>query len=125
MSGERAGRDRLAAERHGRRAETWAALLLRFKGYRILDRRFRCPRGEVDLVAMRGRTIVFVEVKARDTIDDAAHAVNDRQRGRIEGAASVFLQQHPETAKLDVRFDAILVSPGRMPRHLPDAWRPA
>ena len=62
---------RRRAERGGRRAEALAALWLRLKGWTILARRVRTPVGEVDLIARRGRTIAFVEVKARASAADA------------------------------------------------------
>ena len=56
---------RLAAERQGRRGEMLAAWLLRAKLYRIVARRFKTPVGEIDLIAARFGTTVFVEVKTR------------------------------------------------------------
>jgi putative endonuclease len=100
-----------------------AAFLLRFKGYRILARRFRGLRGEVDLIARRGGLLVFVEVKRRGTLDDAATSVTDRQRARIIGAAEEFLARHPGLGTSGVRFDAVLVAGRRWPRHIVDAWR--
>jgi len=92
------------------------------KGYRIAARRWRSPVGEIDIVARRGRLLIFVEVKARDRLDDAAEAVTDRQRRRIAAAAEVWLASHPDDAQCDMRFDAILVSPRRWPRHIPAAF---
>jgi len=116
-------RRRLAYGR-GRRAETIAAWWLRLKGYRILAHGFRVPVGEIDLVARRGRTLALVEVKARADLQTAQGAIGPRQRRRIERAAASFLQRHPTLARCDVRFDVVLLAPGRRPRHLPDAWRP-
>jgi Holliday junction resolvase-like predicted endonuclease len=65
---------RIRAYRHGLFAETIAALLLRTKGHRILARRYKTPVGEIDLVALKGRRLAFVEVKQRRTIDDAGPA---------------------------------------------------
>ncbi|MGE5539798.1 MAG: YraN family protein [Gemmatimonas sp.] len=115
---------RRADERAGRAAETVAALLLRLKGYRIVARRFRGLRGEVDLIARRGRLVVFVEVKRRPTYDDAALSITTRQRERIAAAAEEYLASHPRLASSAVRFDAVLVPSGRLPRHVRDAWRP-
>ena len=67
--------NREAAEKRGRGAETLACWFLRLRGWRILARRARVPGGEVDIVARRGRTLAFVEVKARERLDDAAEAV--------------------------------------------------
>jgi putative endonuclease len=115
---------RRTAERRGRRAERLAAFSLRLVGWRILARRWRSKAGEIDLVARRGRLIAFIEVKARSEIGDALEAVSARQRARIVRAASSFLAQHPKFANLDARFDVVAVTPGRWPRHIPDAWRP-
>jgi putative endonuclease len=115
------GREAHAA---GLRAEALAALLLRLKGYRILARRMKTKLGEIDLVARRGRILVFVEVKARRDLDGAAEALMAEQRGRLARAASLFVAARPALAALDMRFDLILVAPRRWPRHLADAWRP-
>lgn len=115
---------RRAAERRGRGAEAAAAWLLRLKGYRILARDVRTPVGEVDLIARRGRVLALIEVKARTTRAQAAAAISPRQRQRIARAAEAFLARRPDLAGLDVRFDALLLVPGRWPRHVVDAWRP-
>jgi len=88
------------------------------KGYRILAKRFKTPYGEIDLVARRRNLIAFVEVKARASLDDAAYAVTPRQQKRIIDAAQAWLMTHPEHADFDLRFDAMLIAPRRLPRHL-------
>jgi putative endonuclease len=113
---------RKAAFKLGVSAEGRAALLLAAKGYREVARRWRSPVGEVDLVVRRGRTLVFVEVKARPRIDDAAWSVLTRQKRRIVAAAEAWLAAHPEHAGYDIRFDAVLVAPGRLPQHLVAAF---
>jgi putative endonuclease len=113
-----------AEERAGRTAETVAGILLRFKGYRVLGRRFRGLRGEIDLIARRGSILIFVEVKRRPDVAIAAESVSPRQRTRIIAAAEEFIAARPHLAGLGIRFDAVLVMPGKMPRHLIDAWRP-
>ncbi|MBN8960426.1 MAG: YraN family protein [Rhizobiales bacterium] len=113
---------RVLAFRVGLSAESRAAAYLIAKGYRILARRFRTPFGEIDIVAKRRNLLAFVEVKARPTLDDAAYAVTPRQQKRIIDAASAWLMAHPEHANFDVRFDAILVVPRALPRHLPGAF---
>jgi len=113
-----AGEARRAAESRGRRAETLAAWFLRLKGYRILARRFRTPAGEIDLIARRGRTIVFVEVKQRGDDASAIAAVTAETRRRIARAAAVWVSRHPLAAAFDQRFDVIVALPGRLPRHL-------
>jgi len=113
---------RRVAFRFGLSAESRAAALLIAKGYRILARRFRTPLGEIDIVARRRGVLVFVEVKARDSFDTAAEAIGKRQQSRIIAAAQLWLAGHPEDAMRDMRFDVVLVVPGRVPRHLPAAF---
>ena len=112
----------MAAFRVGLSAESRAAAFLIAKGYRILARRFRTPVGEIDIVAGRRNTLVFVEVKARHTLDDAAEAVSGRNKQRIVAAAEFWLSQHPDDVMKDMRFDAVLVAPGKLPRHIPAAF---
>lgn len=110
-------------EQGGRRAETLAALWLQMKGYRILDRRARTPQGEIDLVAMRGRILAFVEVKARAELDAAHIAVTPQLRARIEQAARTWCSRRRGMGQKTWRFDIIAMAPGRWPRHVRDAWR--
>jgi len=114
--------ERVAAFRTGLSAESRAAAVLIAKGYRILSRRWRSPAGEIDIVARRRHTLVFVEVKARATLDAAAEAVTVTQRRRIAAAAEAWLARHDGIAFTDIRFDAVLVAPGQMPRHIPAAF---
>lgn len=115
---ENASPERLAAFRTGLSAESRAAAYLIAKGYRILARRFRTPYGEIDLVARRRNLIAFVEVKARASLDEAAWAVTPRQQQRIVNAAQAWLMAHPEHAEFEMRFDAMLIAPMSLPRHL-------
>src|SRR3569833_2812595 len=110
--------ERVAAFRTGISAESRAAAYLMAKGYRILAKRYRTPHGEIDLVARRRNLIAFVEVKARASLDDAAYAVTPRQQQRIINAAQGWLVTHPEHAEFELRFDAVLIAPRRLPRHL-------
>ena len=117
--------ERRRAESHGRRAETLAELLLRCKFYRVLGRRVRTPLGEIDLVARApSGELCFIEVKARGLAETAAQSLTARQCERIQRAAQLYLGARPRLRHKGVRFDAILVAPGRLPRHLRDAWRP-
>jgi putative endonuclease len=109
---------RVAAFRTGLSAESRAAALLMAKGYRILAKRFRTPYGEIDLVARKRNLLAFIEVKARANLDDAAYAVTPRQQQRIIEAAQAWLVAHPEHANFELRFDAMLIAPRRLPRHL-------
>ncbi|MGF1641412.1 MAG: YraN family protein [Rhodospirillales bacterium] len=113
--------ERRGAWRFGRLAESACAWWLRLKGYRIVARGFRVPAGEIDIVARRGRTLAFVEVKAR-TGDGAWDALTPSQRRRIVRAAEAFLKARPAYAGLDLRFDLMVVGRRRRPRHLTNAW---
>lgn len=112
---------RRRAERRGRRGETAAALYLRLKGYRILARRVRTPRGEIDLVARSGRTIVFVEVKTRDTAAELDLAIDMRRLERVAAAAAILAPRYAAAGE-DVRIDVVLLAPRRWPRHIANAW---
>lgn len=118
--------DRQERERRGRRAERLAAMFLRLKGYRILERRYKTPIGEIDLVARRGRRFAFVEVKARQTRDAAMTSVSQHQRRRIVGAAELWLAAAQRRNALpddfDTCFDMMLVVPNRIPYHLSDIF---
>jgi putative endonuclease len=104
-------------------AEFLCRVHLRLRGWRIVARDWRCPAGEIDIVARRGKVLAIIEVKARATAADAMSAITPRQRRRIARATSAFLVARPELAGLAVRFDVMLVARLRTPRHLPDAWR--
>jgi putative endonuclease len=117
--------EKIAAFRVGISAESRAAAYLVAKGYRILARRWKSPRGEIDIVARRRKLLVFVEVKARATLDAAAEAVSERQRSRIAAAAEAWLATFPQPNVLDMRFDAVLVAPGKLPRHIQAAFESA
>ena len=115
---KKASPERLAAFQTGLSAEGRAAALLLAKGYRVLAKRFRTPHGEIDLVAKRRDVVAFIEVKARATLDDAAFAVTPRQQQRIIDAAQGWLVAHPEHAEFELRFDAMLIAPRSLPRHV-------
>src|SRR6186997_1541523 len=103
-SGRREPRpERQAAFHIGISAESRAAALLIAKGFRIAARRWRTPLGEVDIVARRGRLLVFVEVKARASLDDAAWSVTPRQRWRVIAGAEAWLAAHPDDSQRYIR----------------------
>ena len=113
---------RQQAERRGRGAETLACWYLRLKGWRILARRARVPGGEVDIVARRGRTLAFIEVKARADVDSAGFALDDWRLRRVVSAAERLAPRYMRDGD-DVRIDAMFVVPGRWPQHLADVWQ--
>lgn len=117
-----AAEGRIRAFRLGLRAETLAVWLLRLKGWSILARRYADGPGEVDVIARRGRTLAFVEVKARGDFARAIEAVTPRQQFRIRRGAEAFLARNAGYAGYVVTFDVILVAPRRLPRHLPNAF---
>jgi len=120
------GRDdtaaRRAAFRVGVTAESRAAAYLTGRGYAIAARRFKSPVGEVDIVARRGAELIFVEVKARQRLDDAALSVTPRQQRRIVAAAEAWLADHPDDASREIRFDVILVARNGRAQHIAAAF---
>ncbi|HEV8031811.1 MAG TPA: YraN family protein [Stellaceae bacterium] len=111
------------AERWGRIAERLCRWHLRLRGWRIIAADWRCPSGEIDIVARRRGVLAIVEVKSRRDLDTAAESLLPRQRRRIARATTAFLSMRPELAVLTLRFDVMLVAPLRPPRHLANAWR--
>lgn len=127
-------RPRLTRRERGKRARKlgqWAELLcvatLTLRGWRVLERSAALSRGtgvgEIDIVARRGATLAFIEVKARLSLDEAAAAISTHQRDRLIRAAEAYLARNPDLRRCAPRFDAMLVAPRRLPRHVRDAWR--
>jgi putative endonuclease len=114
--------NRHAAEKRGRGAETLACWYLRLKGWRILARRARVPGGEVDIVARRGGTLAFVEVKARADEEAAAFALDEWRLRRVVVAAERLAPRFMR-ANDDIRIDALFIVPRRWPKHLPNVWQ--
>ena len=110
-------RDRLGAHRYGLSAETRAMLWLTLKGYRVLARRFSGTGGEIDLIVSRGSVIAFVEVKARDSLDDAMSSITHAKRRRISRAAANWLARNQWAGGRTLRGDAVFIARGRLPRH--------
>ena len=113
---------RVRAYRRGVFAETIAGLLLRFKGHRIVARRYKTPVGEIDLVALKGKRLAFVEVKRRKSFEDAAEALPTRSRRRIVRAAQYWLAAHPSYNGHDMRFDVVLTAPWSWPHYIENAF---
>jgi putative endonuclease len=109
---------RLRAGLFGRRAEQLAVLLLRAKGYRILARSYVVRGGEIDIIARRGSAVVFMEVKARPTIEDALIAVTPSKARRISIAARHWLGANEWAMRFSLRGDLIAIAPWRMPRQV-------
>ena len=115
----------MAARKSGRRSEAWAAAWLMAKGYRILGFRLKTPQAEIDLVAKRGRVLAVVEVKSRATLEVALETVTWDQRERLRRAGAQLAAGRPALAACDIRLDLLALAPGRLPRHIPDAWKGA
>jgi putative endonuclease len=119
----------VSTHREGRRGEDIAAVYLRLKGYKILERNYRVPQGEIDLVCRKGDTIVFVEVKRRKTLSRGSplEAVTTQKISRLSAAGAVYLSRH-NGETLNVRFDVVALSPSKnifgIPRiqHLSNAF---
>jgi putative endonuclease len=114
---------RLKAYWRGRFAEQLCRWHLRLHGWQILASDWRCPAGEIDILARRRGVLAAIEVKSRPDFATGAAALMPRQRRRIARAVEAFLAMRPELATLALRFDVMVVEPLRLPRHLPGAWR--
>ncbi|WP_333795327.1 YraN family protein [Hyphomicrobium sp.] len=112
---------RRARNRSGLRAEWIAALALRLRGYRILERRVKTPVGEIDLIALRGRRLAFVEVKRRASWEAAEAAITATQRTRIRRAAGLWLARNAHYQSCEQAFDILFLVGRRWPRYLPNA----
>ncbi len=109
---------RQEAERRGHRGEWFAAWYLRFKGYRIVAKRFKTKSGEVDIIARRKNLIVMVEVKARHSVLEAMDAITVTAQRRIESAGDIWLARQKDYANLSIRYDLIAILPRKMPVHV-------
>ena len=114
--------ERARREAKGRQGESLAAWYLRFKGWRVLARRVRTPRGEVDLVVRRGRTVAFVEVKWRASADQLDGAIDEYRLRRVAAAAQAVAHNYAG-ADDTMRIDVLLLAPGRWPRHMVNVWQ--
>ena len=112
----------------GLRAEMLAALYLQLKGYRIIARRYRNHYGEIDLLAVRGKWLVAVEVKARKAIAQCADSVPYFKQQKIASAMAGLTAERSKIAGLaqaerrNIRYDVIYIVPGHFPRHVKGAW---
>lgn len=113
---------RQSAELYGRRGETLAAWYLRLKGYRILESRYKTPVGEIDLIARRFGTTVFVEVKSRKSRDLEGEALLSIRTDRIVRAAEYYIGRHPRLVATSLRYDVIFLAPRMWPRHVMNAF---
>ena len=124
---------RQRAYHYGMAAEKIAALFLRCKGYRIVAERYRNAYGEIDIVAVRGKTLVAVEVKARKSLTQCEETITPWKQQKIERAIQGLLAGHTSIggksaglaayAHHNIRFDVVWIAPWQWPRHIKDAWR--
>jgi putative endonuclease len=117
------------AYKFGLAAEKLAVIFLRLKGYRIIAERYRNPKGEIDILAVRGKTLAIVEVKARKNLSDCTYSITPWKQKKILGAVEWLMAGGGKIAGLAgvsepiMRFDAIFIVPKKLPIHLKDAWR--
>jgi putative endonuclease len=98
-------------------------LWLMAKGYRILGFRLKTPQAEIDILAQRGGVLAVVEVKRRGTLSTAMETVSSDQRDRLRRAGAALAARRPSLAGAAIRLDLMALAPGRLPRHIPDAWK--
>lgn len=115
--------NRVRYERAGRRAETLAVWVLRLKGYKVLERRFKCHKGEIDIIAKKRRSLVIVEVKQRANMIAAEDSLTPSLMYRVSEAADVYVSRNPYAQKLGLRFDAVFIIGRWKVCHLKDVWR--
>ena len=111
------------AERRGRRGEGRAAWWLRLHGWRVTGRRVKTPRGEIDLIVRRGRTVAFVEVKWRAGAEGLDTAIDAYRLRRVAAAAEAVAHRFTRPGDT-IRVDVLLLAPRRWPRHIVNAWQP-
>ncbi|MDT0507904.1 YraN family protein [Novosphingobium sp. MMS21-SN21R] len=115
--------NRAEAEKRGRKGETLAAWYLRLTGWRILARRVKLAAGEVDLIARRGRTVAFVEVKWRRDGGALAGAIDAYRLRRVARASEAVAPKFVRSGDT-MQIDVILIAPGQWPRRIANAWQP-
>ncbi|MBP3615947.1 MAG: YraN family protein [Alphaproteobacteria bacterium] len=110
----------------GKFSEFIAKVFLILKGYRIISSRYSAIRGsqagEIDIIAKHHRTIVFIEVKKRTSIDLAKEVIFSRQQKRIYHSAEIFLAKNKKYQNFDCRFDAICFDKYFRFTHIKNAW---
>lgn len=112
---------RVARERLGRWGERRAAWFLRLKGWRILASRIRLRAGEIDLVARRGKTVAFIEVKTRSAARDLDLSIDPWRLRRVAAAAEAIAPRFARPGDA-IRIDVVQIAPRRWPRHLVNVW---
>ena len=118
--------NKISHYKHGIWAEYYAAAFLMMKGYRIMRSRYKTKVGEVDLIAKRGKTLAFIEVKYRQNQTQAIYAVLPKAQSRIRRSAEQYLSSLPAKESLnmsqEIRFDVIGITPKLTIRHIENAF---
>jgi putative endonuclease len=104
-------------------AEYLCAVFLVLKGYSILKLRYRNQAGEIDIIALKAKTLAFIEVKARENTEDALHSVTPAKQAILAQAANIFVAANPRFLHTDLRFDVMVVTSPAKIYHFKDAWR--
>ncbi len=118
MAGGDITEERRRRYRLGLSAETIAAAWLTLRGWRVLARRHKTPLGEIDIIAVRGRRLAFIEVKRRRTMEDAEASITSRQSKRVRRAADLWLGRNQRYLDHEIGFDVVFLLPRRWPRHI-------
>ena len=113
---------RINSYKKGLLAELYAEIYLRVKLYQILEKRYKTPFGEIDVIARKKNTLICIEVKYRPNQDTGLEAVSAKSQKRIIHAAKHFLSRHPKWNSADIRFDIVTISPHFGIRHHINAW---
>ncbi len=108
-------RQRARSYDRGLKAERWAGRIMKVKGFEIVDQRYKAQGGEIDLICQRDDTLVFVEVKYRETLEHALLSVTPRNQARIVAAAQHFLANREIAGIETYRFDVIAFAKGKGP----------
>lgn len=110
----------------GKYSEFLTRLILRLKGYKIISKNFKTGNGtnagEIDIIALKNKTLCFIEVKTRTNLETAAYAISKKQKQRISKGAMNFIKKYPKYSNYDCRFDAFLISYKSPPSHIKNAW---
>jgi len=113
---------RQKAYQKGLCAETLAVMVLAGKGYKILEKRYKTQYGEIDILARKGTLLAAIEVKSRQSIEDALYALTPKSRARIQNSLLHYIAENPQYADYDLRFDLFAHEGGFSFRHLDNAW---
>jgi len=122
MSNRKADKKKIRAFHRGWISEYLAAFYLMMKGYRILALRYKTRVGEIDIIARRGDVVVFCEVKARATVEDAVFAVNATTQKRIRDASDLWISKQKTVSQLSQRYDVIAILPRSLPKHIENCF---